>query len=114
RTFFVDRIPAELVESIEIIRSPSADMTSQGVAGSLNIILKDGAQLEGLVARLGTTYYGDEDKKFRNTGSVALAETGQGYDYWLGFNAQERRNPKSKVEAYFDDEELEGFAFEDD
>ncbi|MBN7795760.1 TonB-dependent receptor plug domain-containing protein [Parahaliea mediterranea] len=113
RTFFVDRIPSELVERIEIIRSPSADMSSQGVAGSLNIILKDGAQLEGISTRLGTTYYAD-DERFRGTGSVAIADAGEGYDYWLGLNVQERRNPKQKLEKYFDDGVLEGFAFEDD
>jgi len=115
RTFFVDRIPSELVERIEIIRAPSADITSQGVAGSLNIILKDGADLEGLITRLGTTYYGDSDDEFRNTGSIAFAQAGEGYDFWLGANVQERRNPKQKVEQYFDDTEaLEGFAFEED
>ncbi|MBP7419350.1 MAG: TonB-dependent receptor plug domain-containing protein, partial [Xanthomonadales bacterium] len=31
RTVFVDRIPAEIVDRIEIIRSPSADIDSQGV-----------------------------------------------------------------------------------
>ncbi|WP_116366237.1 TonB-dependent receptor plug domain-containing protein [Parahaliea mediterranea] len=113
RTFFVDRIPSELVERVEIIRSPSADMSSQGVAGSLNIILKDGAQLEGLTTRLGTTYY-DQDDRFRNTGSVAYADAGDSYDFWVGANVQERRNPKQKLEAYFDDEALEGFAYEDD
>lgn len=115
RSFFVDRIPSELVERIEIIRSPSADTTSQGVAGSLNIILKDGAQLDGIITRLGTTFYGDGDDEFRNTGSVAVAQAGEGYDFWLGANVQERRNPKKKVEEYYDDnQELEGFAFEDD
>ncbi|WP_187275718.1 TonB-dependent receptor plug domain-containing protein [Parahaliea aestuarii] len=113
RTFFVDRIPSELVERVEIIRSPSADMSSQGVAGSLNIILKDGAQLEGLTTRIGTTYY-EQDDRFRNTGSVAYADAGDTYDFWLGANVQERRNPKQKLEEYFDDGSLEGFAYEDD
>ncbi len=118
RTFFVDRIPSELVESIEIIRSPSADMTSQGVAGSLNIKLKDGAQLDGITTRLGSTYYADEEE-FRTTGSAAIAKSGETYDFWLGANIQERRNPKQKVEEYYPgetagDEELEGYAFEQD
>ncbi|WP_308365879.1 MULTISPECIES: TonB-dependent receptor [unclassified Microbulbifer] len=115
RTFFVDRIPSELVERVEIIRSPSADMTSQGVAGSLNIILKDGAQLDGVSTRLGTTYYADDDKESRYTGAAAIAQSGDGYDFWLGANVQERRNPKQKIEEYFDDERaLEGYAFEQD
>ncbi|WP_406828911.1 TonB-dependent receptor plug domain-containing protein [Microbulbifer sp. ARAS458-1] len=113
RTFFVDRIPSELVERIEIIRSPSADMTSQGVAGSLNVILKDGAKLEGITTRLGSTYYADSED-FRTIGSAAIAHAGESYDFWLGANIQERFNPKRKTEAYFDEEALEGYAFEED
>ncbi|MDB5686926.1 MAG: hypothetical protein JWR77_1515, partial [Rhizorhabdus sp.] len=41
RSFFVDRIPAELVERIEIVRSPRADQPSEGVAGTLNVITKE-------------------------------------------------------------------------
>ena len=52
-TVIVDRIPAELVERVEIIRSPSSDIDSQGVGGTLNIILKEGAELSGGIYRLG-------------------------------------------------------------
>src|SRR3546814_17778084 len=34
--FFVDRLPAEPVERIEIVRAPRADQPSEGVAGTLN------------------------------------------------------------------------------
>src|SRR5688572_24560692 len=51
-TVVVDRIPSELVERIEIIRSPSADIDSQGIGGTLNVILKEGAELTGGVYRL--------------------------------------------------------------
>src|SRR3546814_8634669 len=36
--FFVDRLPSELVERIEIVRAPRADQPSEGVAGTLNVI----------------------------------------------------------------------------
>ncbi len=52
-TVVVDRIPAELVERIEIIRSPSSDIDSQGIGGTLNIILKEGAELSGGIYRIG-------------------------------------------------------------
>src|SRR3546814_4609828 len=53
RTVFVDRIPAEIVDRIEVIRSPSADIDSQGIGGTINIILKDGASLPpGVIARV--------------------------------------------------------------
>ena len=40
REFRVDRIPMNMVERIEIIRSPMANMDGQGIAGTINIILK--------------------------------------------------------------------------
>ncbi len=44
RVFAVDRIPAELIDSVEIIRSPSADMSSEQIAGAANINLKRAAR----------------------------------------------------------------------
>src|SRR3546814_18229886 len=35
RTVFVDRIPAEIVDRIEVIRSPSADIDRQGIGGKI-------------------------------------------------------------------------------
>lgn len=40
RDFAIDQIPASQVERIEIIRSTTASMDSQGVAGTVNIVLK--------------------------------------------------------------------------
>lgn len=40
RNMEIDRIPAILIERIEIIRSPLASMDSQGAAGTVNIITK--------------------------------------------------------------------------
>lgn len=121
RSFFVDRIPSELVERIEIIRAPSADMSGEGVAGSLNIVLKEGAQLEGILARFSATLlpegednFIDGDDQGLGTGALAFAGSQTDFDYWVGLNVQERRNPKEKLELYYDDGDLEGWAFEDD
>lgn len=40
--FFVDRIPAELISKIEIVRSASANRSGDAMAGAINIVLKDG------------------------------------------------------------------------
>ncbi|MBF2065433.1 MAG: TonB-dependent receptor [Calothrix sp. C42_A2020_038] len=40
REFKVDRIPVDLVERIEIISNPTATQNSQGVGGTVNIVLK--------------------------------------------------------------------------
>jgi outer membrane receptor for ferrienterochelin and colicins len=40
REFQVDRIPLNMVERIEIHRAPSANLDAQGMAGTINIVLK--------------------------------------------------------------------------
>ncbi len=111
RTVFVDRIPAELVERIEIIRSPGADIDSQGVAGTINIVLKEGADLPaGGYARLsGIQYFpniSDNDGSFRGTGGLGYA--GRALDDRLSFsvngNIQQRFNAKYAVQEVFDPE----------
>lgn len=102
RTFFVDRIPAELIERIEIIRAPSADMDAEGVAGTLNVILKDGARLDGAFGRVAGSYFGDGDDKVRGSAAFAVAGENNGFDYWFGADVQQRRNPKEKFADIFD------------
>ncbi|MEQ8177850.1 MAG: TonB-dependent receptor [Amphiplicatus sp.] len=109
---FVDRIPAELIDRIEIIRSPSSDITGEGTAGTLNVILKEGADLDGAFARIGASYFGDGDNALRYSGAAAVATSGEGYDFWLGVDVQQRRNPKQKYTEFFEpdgtfDEEAE-------
>lgn len=41
RQIQVDRLPLDLVERIEVIRAPSADMPNEGIAGTINIVLRD-------------------------------------------------------------------------
>jgi outer membrane receptor protein involved in Fe transport len=104
RSFFVDRIPAELVERIEIIRSPRADQPSDGMAGSLNVVLKEGATLTGGFVKAGALI--NEDGKARPSGAIAYAgATASGETtYWAGLNYQGRRNPKKKVSYRYEGE----------
>lgn len=53
RTFSVDRIPAHMIERIEIVRNPSAEMESAGISGTVNIILKE---TPDPLTRLGLAY----------------------------------------------------------
>jgi outer membrane receptor for ferrienterochelin and colicins len=102
RSFFVDRIPAELVEKIEIVRSPRADQPSEGVAGSLNIVTKEAATFEGGFAKAGALI--NKDGKVRPSLAAAYAgRIGEDTSYWGALNYQERRNPKKKVSLRFDD-----------
>lgn len=106
RTVFVDRIPAEIIDRIEIVRSPSADLDSQGIGGTINIILKDGTSLPpGVIARAGVLYFPDTET-FKGSGAVSLS--GRNEDetvaYSVTLDAQQRYNPKLTREEVFDDD----------
>ncbi len=47
RSFFVDRIPAELIKRVEVVRSSSASRSGDAVAGAINIVLRDAMSLDG-------------------------------------------------------------------
>lgn len=104
--FLVDRIPAELVERIEIIRSPRADQPSDGVAGAINVVLKEGAQLEGGAVRAGVLTNGDGER--RGAGSISWAGNTETTSLWAALNYQGRRNPKEKRSERYDDNPADG------
>lgn len=114
RAVFVDRIPAELVKSIKIIRSPSADQNSSGVGGTIDIILKDGATFQGGSARLGAMQFDGE--KFRSSAALAYGGDTNDMSWTVSANFQERYVPKDKIERVFDPEDnsLQVEEFEDD
>ncbi len=99
RAFFVDRIPAELVERIEILRSGSANRSGDAIAGALNIVLRDGYSIDGGFIRLGALHY--DDGVYKPTfGAVWGGEAANG-QLLLGVNVQGRRNPKDKFSQRF-------------
>lgn len=100
RSFYVDRIPAELVERIEIIRSPSANRSGDAVAGALNIVLRDAYQFDGGYLRAGAAHFDDGEVKpvFGAVGSGDVA----GGRLLGGVNVQGRHNPKRKRSDRFD------------
>src|SRR5688500_13176279 len=100
-TVVVDRIPAELVERIEIIRSPSSDIDSQGIGGTLNIILKEGAELSGGIYRAGAYYIDGETVP---SGFLSFGNSGDRTEWGTSFNYQERFNRKleTDLERAFD------------
>ena len=100
RAVFVDRIPAEMVKSIQIIRSPSADQDSQGVGGTINIILKDGASFEGGSVRLGALRYDDDE--IRNSAAVSYTGNTNDMNWNVAATFQERYTPKLKFERRFE------------
>lgn len=45
----LNRIPAEMIKQVQVIRSPSAAINSQGAAMTINLILKDGSNIENQI-----------------------------------------------------------------
>ncbi len=93
--FFVDRIPAELIDSIEIVRSNSANRSGDAMAGAVNIVLKDAHSLDGGYVRLGAL--GFDDGRVRETYGAVWGGAVGGGRMLLGANVQGRRNPKEKL-----------------
>ncbi|MBI1686219.1 TonB-dependent receptor plug domain-containing protein [Caulobacter hibisci] len=99
--FFVDRIPAELIERIEIVRSASANRSGDAVAGAINIVLRDAYALDGGFIRAGALRF--DDSKVRGTlGGVWGGQVGPGR-LLVGANVQGRRNPKQKLSLRYDE-----------
>ena len=99
----VDRIPAEIIERIEIVRSPSSDISSQGIGGTLNIVLKDDACYQGGFWRLGAV----SADEARGSGFVGVSGTQGHVDYGISLNVQERYNPKEKTSSTVEEQERE-------
>lgn len=101
QSFFVDRIPAELIDHIEIVRSSSANRSGDAVAGALNIVLRDALALDGGYVRAGALMF--DDKRIRGVlGGVWGGQVGPGR-LLIGANVQGRRNPKEKLSLRYDE-----------
>lgn len=113
RSFFLDRIPAELIKQVEIVRSSSARRTGDAVAGTLNIVLRDAFTMNGGYVRGGALLF--DDGKVKPTGGLYYGgELGPGR-ILLGVNVQGRYNPKQKKSLRFGDspENNPNFAVDD-
>ncbi|MFN4020247.1 MAG: TonB-dependent receptor plug domain-containing protein [Erythrobacter sp.] len=101
RSFFLDRIPAELIEQVEIVRSSSARRTGDAVAGSLNIKLRDGFALDGGYVRAGGLFF--DDGKVKPSGGFYYGGELAGGRVLIGANIQGRYNPKEKLSLRYSD-----------
>ncbi len=101
-SFFVDRIPAELIERVEIVRSPSANRSGDAVAGAVNIVLRDSLSLDGGYVRAGALYFDNDAHWGQVLGGVWGGEL-LGGRMLVGLNMQDRHNPKDKFSARYDE-----------
>lgn len=94
RSFWLDRIPAEMVERVEVLRSASANRSGDAMAGAINIVLRDAYTFDGSYIRVGATRY--DDGKVQPT--VGLVSSGEalGGRILVSLNVQDRYNPKRK------------------
>ncbi len=99
REFQLDKLPAQLIERIEVIRAPTADIDAQGIAGTVNIILKTIPQTPLISATAGLSYLDNGDTK----PNFNMVYGGQKNDfgYLLNFNAQQRQLLKDKNKQSF-------------
>jgi outer membrane receptor protein involved in Fe transport len=112
RSFWVDRIPAEMVDHIEIIRSSSANRSGDAIAGTINIVLRDAYVFDGSYLRAGLNrwYDGEVNPTF---GAVTSGDF-LGGRILAGLNVQDRYRAKLKrSDRYADPSRDELMSFED-
>ncbi|GMV27920.1 MAG: hypothetical protein AMXMBFR59_00450 [Rhodanobacteraceae bacterium] len=100
RSFFVDRIPAEVVDRIEIVRNASANRSGDAVAGAINIVLRDAYEFDGGYVRAGFSRFDDGEIK-PTVAAVASGELAGGR-ILAGASHQGRYNPKKKLSLRYD------------
>ena len=112
RSFWVDRIPAEMVDHIEILRSNSANRSGDAMAGAINIVLRDAFAFDGSYLRVGVNRW-DDGEVNPTFGAVTSGEA-LGGRLLAGINVQDRYRGKIKRSDRFSDPSMEELvSFED-
>lgn len=111
RSFWLDRIPAEMVERVEVLRSASATRSGDAMAGAINIVLRDAYKFDGSYIRAGVTHY--DDGKLKPSFGIVSSAQALGGRILVGLNVQDRYNPKAKRSDRFDEPGGELTSFED-
>jgi iron complex outermembrane receptor protein len=100
REFQVDQLPVQLIERIEIIRAPTANMDAQGIAGTINIILQSTPDSSLFSVTAGVSQLQNSDVK-PNININYGGKTGD-FGYLLNVNARQRELLKSTVQEKFE------------
>ena len=94
RSFWVDRIPAEMVDHIEILRSACANRSGDAMAGTINIVLRDAYQFDGSYLRVGVNRWFDGE--LNPTFGAVTSGKALGGRLLAGVNVQDRYRGKIK------------------
>jgi Outer membrane receptor proteins, mostly Fe transport len=101
RSFYVDRIPAEMVDHIEIKRSASANRSGDAMAGAINIVLRDAYEFTGSYIRVGVNRW--DDGEVNPTFGAVTSFEALGGRLLAGINVQDRYRAKTKRSDRFTD-----------
>ena len=105
RSFWVDRIPAEMVDHIEILRSNSANRSGDAIAGAINIVLRDAYAFDGSYLRIGLNRWFDGE--VNPTFGAVTSGDALGGRILAGINVQDRYRAKIKRSDRFADPSME-------
>lgn len=108
RSFYVDRIPAEMVDHIEIKRSASANRSGDAVAGAINIVLRDAWVFDGSYVRIGANRW--DDGEVNPTFGAVTSFEALGGRLLAGVNVQDRYRRKEKRSDRFEDNSSTDFS----
>lgn len=112
RSFYVDRIPAEMVDHIEIKRSASANRSGDAMAGAINIVLRDAYEFTGSYIRVGVNRW--DDGEINPTFGAVTSFEALGGRLLAGINVQDRYRAKTKrSDRFTDDTREEKVSWED-
>lgn len=101
RSFWVDRIPAEMVDHVEILRSNSANRSGDAIAGTINIVLRDAYVFDGSYLRVGVNRW--DDGEINPTFGAVTSGDALGGRLLAGINVQDRYRAKIKRSDRFSD-----------
>jgi outer membrane receptor for ferrienterochelin and colicins len=91
--FTLDTMAPELIERIEVMRAPTAEFSAQGIAGTINIVLRrsvraaKGSPQNGAQRQVKLGYLGASDIRGPDA-SIEMAERGEKSSYSLAANAE--------------------------
>jgi outer membrane receptor for ferrienterochelin and colicins len=94
REFRVDRIPVDLVERIEIITNPTALQNGQGIAGTVNIVLKRAVDRRTAQFTLNGGLL--ESGSANGGAAILFGDRSGNFNYIFSGSIQRRNTPKDK------------------
>lgn len=100
RQIQVDRLPLDMVERIELIRAPGADMSNEGMMGAINIVLRDAPPARVASARLVTgRIFGEKTDKDTWNLSGQYGNASGDVRWLLNAAVGQRGEPRTKVQS---------------